>query len=94
MLGKWIHLASVFNSNEKKVSHYLNSREISEAKFPKNGLTAIKFSNAEIGNSSIKSSNGRTPIKYFTGRIDELAIFGRSLTKNSIEHLYRTGKPH
>ncbi|MEC9036120.1 MAG: LamG-like jellyroll fold domain-containing protein [Verrucomicrobiota bacterium] len=94
MLGKWIHLASVFNSNEKKVSHYLNSREISEAKFPKNGLTAIKFSNAEIGNSSIKSSNGRTPIRYFTGRIDELAIFGRSLTKNSIEHLYRTGKPH
>ena len=94
MLGKWIHLASVFNSNEKKVSHYLNSREISEAEFPKNGLTAIKFSNAEIGNSSIKSSNGRTPIRYFTGRIDELAIFGRSLTKNSIEHLYRTGKPH
>ncbi|MCH2024953.1 MAG: FecR domain-containing protein [Verrucomicrobiales bacterium] len=94
MLGKWIHLASVFNSNEKKVSHYLNSQEISEAKFPKNGLTAIKFSNAEIGNSSIKSSNGRTPIRYFTGRIDELAIFGRSLTKNSIEHLYRTGKPH
>ena len=94
MLGKWIHLASVFNSNEKKVSHYLNSREISEAKFPKNGLTAIKFSNAEIGNSSIKFSNGRTPIRYFTGRIDELAIFGRSLTKNSIEHLYRTGKPH
>ena len=94
MLGKWIHLASVFNSNEKKVSHYLNSREISEAEFPKNGLTAIKFSNAEIGNSSIKSSNGRTPIRYFTGRIDELAIFRRSLTKNSIEHLYRTGKPH
>ncbi len=94
MLGKWLHLVSVCNSNEKKVTHYLNSRKISEHKFPKNGLTSIKFGNAEIGNSSIKTSNGRTPIRYFIGRIDELAVFGRSLYKNSIDHLYRTGKPH
>jgi hypothetical protein len=94
MLGKWLHVVSVCNSNEKKVTHYLNSREISEHNFPKTGLTSIKFSAAEIGNSSIKSSNGKTPIKYFIGRIDELAIFGRSLNKNSIDHLYRTGKPH
>jgi len=93
MLGKWIHLASVFDANEKKVIHYLNSREISESKFS-GDVTSIKISNAEIGNSSIKSSDGKTPIRYFTGRIDELAVFGRSLNKNSIDHLYRTGKPH
>ena len=94
MLGKWLHLVSVCNTNEKKVIHYLNSRKISEHKFPKDGLTSMKFGNAEIGNSSIKISNGRTPIRYFIGRIDELAVFGRSLYKNSIDHLYRTGKPH
>jgi len=94
MLGKWLHLVSVFDSSDKKVTHYLNSREISDHPFPKTGLNSIKFSNAEIGNSSIKSLNGRTPIRYFIGRIDELAVFGRSLNKNSIGHLYRTGKPH
>lgn len=94
MLGKWLHFVSVCNSNEKKVTHYLNSQKISEHKFPKNGLTSIKFGNAEIGNSSMKTSNGKTPIRYFIGRIDELAVFGRTLNKNSINHLYRTGKPH
>ncbi len=94
MLGKWLHLVSVYNSTEKKVTHYLNSQKISEHKFPKSGLTALTFGNAEIGNSSIKASNGRTPIRHFTGRIDELAVFGRSLNNNSIDHLYRTGKPH
>ena len=94
MLGKWLHLVSVCNSTEKKVTHYLNSQKISEHKFPESGLTALTFGNAEIGNSSIKTSNGRTPIRHFTGRIDELAVFGRSLNNNSIDHLYRIGTPH
>ncbi len=94
MLGKWQHFTTVFNSIDKTVTHYLNAKEISKFEITKKGLSQVVFGNAEIGNSSLKNTNGKTPIRFFTGRIDELSIFGHALQPEVINNLYQVGKPN
>ena len=94
MLGKWQHFTTVFNSIDKTVTHYLNAKEVSKSKITKKGLSQVVFGNAEIGNSSLKNNNGKTPIRFFTGRIDELSIFGRALQPEAINNLHQVGKPN
>tara|TARA_B100000902_G_scaffold39925_1_gene47471 strand:+ start:320 stop:2014 length:1695 start_codon:yes stop_codon:yes gene_type:complete len=94
MLGKWQHFTTVFDSIDKTVTHYLNAKEVSKSEITKKGYSQILFGNAEIGNSSLKNKNGKTPIRFFSGRIDELSIFGRALEPETIRHLYRVGMPN
>ena len=94
MLGKWQHFTTVFNSIDKTVTHYLNAKEVSKSEITKKGLGQVVFGNAEIGNSSLKNNNGKTPIRFFTGRIDELSIFGRALQPEAINNLHQVGKPN
>ena len=94
MLGKWQHFTTVFNSIDKTVTHYLNANEVSKSEITKKGLSQVVFGNAEIGNSSLKNNNGKTPIRFFTGRIDELSIFGRALQPEAINNLHQVGKPN
>lgn len=94
MLGKWQHFTTVFNSIDKTVKHYLNAKEVSKFEITKKGLSQVVFGNAEIGNSSLKNNNGKTPIRFFTGRIDELSIFGRALQPEAINNLHQVGKPN
>ena len=94
MLGKWQHFTTVFSSIDKTVTHYLNAKEISKFEITKKGLSQVVFGNAEIGNSSLKNNNGKTPIRFFTGRIDELSIFGRALQPEAINNLHQVGKPN
>ena len=94
MLGKWQHFTTVFNSIDKTVTHYLNAKEVSKSEITKKGLSQVVFGNAEIGNSSLKNNNGKTPIRFFTGRIDELSIFGRALQPEAINNLHQVGKPN
>ena len=63
-------------------------------KISKKGFSQVLFGNAEIGNSSLKNSNGKTPIRFFMGRIDELSIFGRALDQDNINKIYQIGKPN
>ena len=94
MLGKWQHFTTVFNSIDKTVTHYLNANEVSKSEITKKGLSQVVFGNAEIGNSSLKNNDGKTPIRFFTGRIDELSIFGRALQPEAINNLHQVGKPN
>ena len=94
MLGKWQHLTTVFNSIDRTVTHYLNANEVSKSQITGKGYSQIMFGNAEIGNSSLKNPNGKTPIRHLTGRMDELAIFGRALNAEAIRRIYQIGKPN
>ena len=94
MLGKWQHFTTVFSSIDKTVTHYLNAKEVSKFEITKKGLSQVVFGNAEIGNSSLKNTNGKTPIRFFTGRIDELSIFGHALQPEAINNLHQVGNPN
>ena len=94
MLGKWLHLTTVFNSIDRTVTHYLNANEVSKSQITGKAFSQILFGNAEIGNSSLKNPSGKTLIRHLTGRMDEFAIFGRALNAEAIRRIYQIGKPN
>jgi serine/threonine protein kinase len=80
---KWIHLVGTYND---KIYHlYRNGENIAKSYGP----TVESFSaNWFIGNSSPSEKYGGRP---FDGRIDEVIIFNRTLSKKEIQSLYKRG---
>ena len=88
-LGRWIHIATVYNSIKKEIVHYLNGQPVIRdvLKRPQD----IILGKADIGNwtSSAKSN----AIRSLNGRLDEFIIFSTPLGDQEIEDLYRQGTP-
>ncbi len=93
-LGKWHYLATVFDTESNSVRHYLDGREVSNSPIDTDTKLSISLGDAEIGNSSGRTPNGKRSIRNFTGRIDEFAIFRRSIDATELAEMYRIGKPH
>jgi hypothetical protein len=92
--GQWMHLAVVFDRDEGMVTHYLDGRAVASQAMPAEALdTPLRIGDAEIGNWNLASHRNRTPVRFLSGRIDELMIFGRALSKDRIGQLYTQGRP-
>lgn len=92
VVGQWYFVAFTFGSNGMKL--YLNGQLVDS-----NGYTGgMGTTSGGIGNhepiaigASTRASGDRViyPLKeYFTGLIDEVAVFGRALTPGQIAQLY------
>jgi len=79
--GRWIHLATVLDSEKKEIRHYFNGREV--AKGPLRRNTPVRLGTANIGNLDPTYYNTQ-PVRNFNGRIDEFALFTRALTTAEI----------
>ena len=90
-LGRWIHLAVVYNSQEKRVTHYLNGRVVGQ--MSKQEMPPLNIGQAQIGNWMTFRPNDPSAIRNFNGRIDELAVFSEPLNTSEIEEIYEIGKP-
>ena len=53
----------------------------------------LRLGDAEIGNWNIASHRNSTPVRFFTGGMDELMIFSRALSEPELEKLYTQGQP-
>jgi hypothetical protein len=100
-INKWQHLVTIYDSVNGSVKHFLNGKEISKLRawgqgqsppHDKNALS-VTFGDLEIGNFAGKLPNGKRPVRNLTGRIDELAIFGRALDPNEVFEIFNTGRP-
>jgi hypothetical protein len=89
--GRWIQLALVYNKDAALVTHYLNGRPVLVQSIPMD--IPLRFGETEIGNWNISTLHNSTPVRYFTGAIDELMIFSRALREQEIEGLYTQGQP-
>jgi hypothetical protein len=91
LLGQWIQLAVVYDRAAGQVSHYVDGQQVSRefVQFD----TALKIGNAELGNWNIASHRNATPVRFFSGRMDEFVLFGRALTEQEIGRLYEQGRP-
>lgn len=83
--GRWVHLAAVYNSDQRNVRFYLNGRfdsqtELAEA-FP------ARLGPAQIG-------NWNTNDRKLSGRVDELLLLGRAMSDAELESLYAAGNPY
>jgi hypothetical protein len=92
-IHKWHHLVTIYDLVNNSVKHFLNGKEISSASIPKKHSIPVALGDLEIGNCAGKLSNGKRPVRNLTGRIDELAIFGRALDTNEVIEIFDTGRP-
>lgn len=91
-LGRWIHLATVYDHQNQEVVHYLDGVPVSHHKI-KNPIPLV-IGPAEIGNWRPQEHTGEHSIRSLNGRLDEFALFGRALSADDILKLYQSGKPN
>jgi Concanavalin A-like lectin/glucanases superfamily/FecR protein len=84
-VGRWVHLAVVYDSEARTTRFFLNGRFDSESR----EATAhpARLGPAQIGNWN------RTDRKL-SGRVDEMLILGRAMTDAEIRALFEAGNPY
>jgi hypothetical protein len=89
-LGRWTHLATVYDSESARVTHYIDGESV--------GVSAITTDNFKLQFGETEIGNWGTPVKYspqkirnFNGQIDELTVFRTPLTANEIRSLFMDG---
>jgi hypothetical protein len=89
--GRWAHLAVVYDRDAGAVTHYVDGRPA--ASQPLLFDIPLRVGGAEIGNWNIAAHRNKSPIRYFSGCIDEFLLFSRALSGEEIERLATQGRP-
>jgi hypothetical protein len=84
-LGRWVHLATVYDANTRTVRFYHNGR------FDKETRQAIAHP-ARLGPARI--GNWDRQDRKLSGRVDELLLLGRALSDAEIRALFEAGNPY
>jgi ferric-dicitrate binding protein FerR (iron transport regulator) len=84
-LGRWVHLATVYDANTRTVRFYHNGR------FDKETRQAIAHP-ARLGPARI--GNWDRQVRMLSGRVDELLLLGRALSDAEIRALFEAGNPY
>lgn len=90
-LGRWIHLACVYNSQAKEVIHYVDGRRVKSHPIVKG--TPLRIGPAEVGNWVPQELKDHR-IRSLNGRIDELALFKTALADDEIQAMHEAGRPN
>lgn len=95
MSGKWLHLATTYNTETGMVVHYLNGESIHQEVIPDEQLVQqTRIGIASIGNwDSPTLPNAEFAIRNLNGSIDEFALFAAALKSDEIKEIYLNGKP-
>lgn len=83
--GRWIHLATVYDSVAKTVRFYVNGRFDSESR--QEVAWPARLGPAQIGNWNRRD-------RRLSGRMDEILLLGRALDDVEIGDLYEAGNPY
>lgn len=83
--GRWVHLATVYDSEARSVRFYLNGQ------FDKETRQEIAHP-ARLGPAQIGNWNKRD--RKLSGRMDEFLLLGRALNDAEVRELYQSGNPY
>ncbi|QEG39839.1 LamG domain-containing protein [Roseimaritima ulvae] len=95
--GKWIMLAVVYDTQTKRVTHYLNGQPLGREAIPDSFLVdTIEIGAASIGNWSqpMYRTDPEFAVRNLNGSMDEFAMFSTALTDQQILDWYQAGNPH
>ena len=84
-IGRWVHLAVVYDSIARTTRFFLNGR------FDNESREAIAHP-ARFGPSRI--GNWDRVDRKLSGRVDEMVILGRAMTDTEVESLFAAGNPY
>jgi hypothetical protein len=91
LFGRWTHLACVYDRDRGAVTHFVDGQPV--AKVPVLLDLPLRVGDAELGNWNPDGYRVKTPIRNFTGGIDEFMLFNRALDDADINRLYTQGRP-
>lgn len=83
--GRWVHLATVYDSVKRNVRFYLNGKFDSETL--QDIAHPAKLGSAQIGNWDKQD-------RKLSGRVDELLLLGRALSDDEVKTLFEAGNPY
>ena len=83
--GRWVHMATVYDSDAGTVRFYLNGR------FDKETLQSASHP-ARLGVGQMGNWNREE--RKLSGRVDEFVILGRLMSDDQVRHLYEAGNPY
>ncbi|QGJ68521.1 Iron dicitrate transport regulator FecR [Planctomycetales bacterium 10988] len=94
-LGQWVHLATVYDSDQRRITHYVNGQIATREPLKNAAEGLLSVGDATIGNWSSPPTRFRSHIRVrnLNGRMDELIIFNQALTDTEIQHIYEVGRP-
>jgi ferric-dicitrate binding protein FerR (iron transport regulator) len=90
-LGRWVHLAVVYDRLVGLVTHYADGRPVHRD--PLKSDLRLRLGDAEIGNWNLGPRPHNHPIRYFSGCMDEFVLFSRALDEAEVQRLYEQGRP-
>jgi hypothetical protein len=90
-LGRWVHLAAVYDPAAGNVTHYVDGRPVAE--LPIELDVPLRLGDCELGNWNAGGFRNKHPVRNFTGGMDEFLLFSRALTGPEVERLYAQGRP-
>lgn len=89
-LGRWVHLASVYDADAGTVRFFIDGQFDSEVRLEES--PPARLGPAQIGNWSTR--NPRFDDRRLSGRLDELVILKRTLTDAEISEWVQAGSPY
>ena len=90
-LGRWTHLATVYDREARAVTHYVDGKEV--RKIPLHFDTALVLGRLELGNWGVPISGSTYSIRNLNGRMDEFTLFCNALAAKEIEALHSSSRP-
>ena len=92
-LGKWVHLALVYDPDVREVAHYRNG-ELLRA-LPIESPRPIGIGTGNLGNWPYQDWAEGTPFEYrnLNGLMDEFVILSRAMSGGEIHEMYEAGRP-
>lgn len=89
-LGRWIHLACVYDKSAGEVRHYVDGRRVETHAIKLH--TPLRFGPSELGNWVPEQFKDHR-IRSLNGRIDEFALLEGCLSDEEINQLFEIGRP-
>ena len=89
-LGRWVHLACVYDAENGVVRHYLDGNEVSSEsiKIP----VKLRIGPSDLGNWSPEHYTSNR-LRSLNGRIDEFGVYNVALSADQIYEIFAAGKP-
>jgi hypothetical protein len=92
LLGRWVHLAIVYDRAGGQVTHFVDGRAVSTV--PIEFDAPVRFGECELGNWNPTTTRKHNhPIRFLSGRIDEFIMYSRALTANEVLTLATESQP-
>jgi hypothetical protein len=93
--GQWVMIATVYDVDQRQVTHYLNGTPLSREPVPEGYLVeTVKIGAASIGNWDLPiRADTDFAVRNLNGSMDEFVLFSAPLTDEEIADIYLHGKP-